>query len=177
MRDILKRPKMTPQSPPNRLATSPCFLDSTTAQSDESSLPPKERLHLKVSIELNLQHLVLNRLRVLFPAACIRKRHGSRFSVSGDPDVYALVAGCHIEMELKRPGEEPTRLQAHRLQEWAAAGAHCAVVHTIDELEKFITHLQQGGYLPPTECSEGAVNARLRRLPERGRGARKNLQL
>src|SRR5262252_1887154 len=64
-----------------------------------------------------------------------RKRHGSAFQVAGDPDVYFLWRGRHVEIELKRPGEEPTALQLHRLAEWKKGGAVTAVVHTIHELE------------------------------------------
>jgi hypothetical protein len=53
----------------------------------------------------------------------LRKRHGTAFGIAGDPDFYGCFKGRHIEIELKRPGEEPTRLQRKRLTYWSAAGA------------------------------------------------------
>jgi hypothetical protein len=63
-----------------------------------------------------------------------RKRHGTAFGTKGDPDLFLLHRGIHVEVELKRVGEQPTPLQQLRLEEWRQAGAVTAVVHTIDEL-------------------------------------------
>jgi len=51
-----------------------------------------------------------------------------------------------MEIELKRPGQSATPLQQHWLDRWREAGAHCAVIHTVEELDKFLTSLYNGGY-------------------------------
>lgn len=88
-------------------------------------------------LEKSLQRAVLRRLHSL-PGAVARKRWGSARGVAGDPDIYLLWQGRHYEIELKRPGEEPTPLQRLRLGEWQAAGARIAVVHSVAELESFL---------------------------------------
>jgi hypothetical protein len=70
-----------------------------------------------------------------------RKRHGTAMGVTGDPDLYFCVNGRHCEVELKRPGNNPTPLQTERLAEWGRAGASTAVVHTPEELREFLAKL------------------------------------
>jgi hypothetical protein len=67
-----------------------------------------------------------------------RKRWGSLMGVAGDPDLYLLLHGLHIEIELKREGQNPTPLQQLRLNQWAAAGALTAVVHSPSELANLL---------------------------------------
>ena len=69
------------------------------------------------------------------PTLVWRKRHGSPFTTAGDPDLTGLWHGTHFEIELKRPGESPTLLQAARLAQWATAGARTFTVHSISELQ------------------------------------------
>lgn len=76
------------------------------------------------------------------PGFLWRKRHGSPMSVAGDPDITGLWRGHHFEMELKRPGETPTLLQAARLAQWARAGAHVFVIHSLPELKAAIDTLR-----------------------------------
>lgn len=99
--------------------------------------------------ESSLKRSVIKRLTALFPEGCVRKRHGTSFAVKGDPDVYALIGGAHLEIELKAVGEEPTRLQSQRLRDWERAGAHVCCVHTVAELEDFLVGI---GLLDPAAC-------------------------
>jgi hypothetical protein len=87
-----------------------------------------------IALESGLKRGVLKFLSHSYPAAVVRKRHGSVYSVAGDPDVYFLLAGIHVECELKQVGEEPTPLQRSRLQAWALAGAQTVVIHTVAEM-------------------------------------------
>jgi hypothetical protein len=59
-----------------------------------------------------------------------RKRHGGPYTTAGDPDLYLVVRGHHVEIELKRPGENPTPLQASRLRQWERAGATVMVIRS-----------------------------------------------
>jgi hypothetical protein len=53
----------------------------------------------------------------------VRKRHGTAFCYAGDPDLYGSLRGRHFEIEVKRPGCEPTELQRARLADWCDSGA------------------------------------------------------
>ena len=100
-------------------------------------------------LENSLKKTVLKRLKQMYPEACVRKRHGSAYATAGDPDIYFLAYGVHVELELKAPGEAPTRLQTARLQAWKKAGAHVGVITTIAELESFLAELAAAGILVP----------------------------
>jgi len=63
------------------------------------------------------------------PGLVARKRWGTALGKAGDPDLYGSFNGKHFELEVKRPGEEPTPLQWARLAEWQEAGATIGVVH------------------------------------------------
>jgi hypothetical protein len=96
-------------------------------------------------LERTLQKAVLGRLRKLARedgALCFRKRHGGAFAVAGDPDIYGLWHGIHFEIELKRLGESPTRLQDMRIGQWGRAGAVTAVVRTLDDLDRFLAQIR-----------------------------------
>lgn len=67
-----------------------------------------------------------------------RIRAQSAFTVTGDPDIYGTLGSVHLEIEVKEPGEEPTKIQLHRLKEWKKAGAFTAVVSSVEELKKHL---------------------------------------
>jgi hypothetical protein len=98
-------------------------------------------------LERHLQRAIAAALDKI-PGLVYRKRHGSAFAVRGDPDLYLLYAGRHVEIELKRPGENPTPLQWKRLEEWAAGGAVAAVVHSKAELLEVLAWVADP-HLPP----------------------------
>jgi len=62
------------------------------------------------------------RLREI-PQCVVRKRHGTAYITRGDADLYGSLRGRHFEIEVKRPGKQPTPLQFARLEEWRASGA------------------------------------------------------
>jgi hypothetical protein len=70
-----------------------------------------------------------------------RKRWGGPYSVVGDPDLYFCWKGRHVEVELKRPGEKPTKVQQWRLHEWGEAGALCALVSSLAEFRLLLGEL------------------------------------
>jgi len=65
------------------------------------------------------------------PECLARKRWGGGMGVAGDPDIDACLRGRSLQLEVKRPGEKPTALQAKRLDEWRKAGAVVGVVTSI----------------------------------------------
>lgn len=90
--------------------------------------------------ESSLKQSVLRFLAANFPAAVVRKRHGTVFATAGDPDIYFVLGGRHFEVELKVPGQSPTPLQMHRLAQWSAAGAIAACIHSTGELQALLAH-------------------------------------
>lgn len=65
--------------------------------------------------------------------------------VAGDPDIDACIRGRSVQLEVKRPGERPTALQARRLEEWRRAGAIVAVVHSVAEVRAVLEENQLFG--------------------------------
>ena len=69
------------------------------------------------------------------------KNHGSQFSVAGLPDVLCIKAGRAVWLEAKRPGEEPTRIQEHRMRELIKVGCPVAVVRSAGDAKAFLESL------------------------------------
>ena len=93
------------------------------------------------------------------PGCIARKRHGSAYGIKGDPDIYGVIpvsrwkiydhpsgltsyvtdsVAQHFEVEVKRPGKEPTILQQARLKEWASACVPVLVATSVDDVKKFV---------------------------------------
>jgi hypothetical protein len=58
---------------------------------------------------------------------------------SGHPDLIICRAGHLYAVELKSATGKVTPLQAHRLQQWSAAGATTAVIRSLEEFQKIFT--------------------------------------
>jgi hypothetical protein len=86
-------------------------------------------------------------LRQRDPTFLFRKKHGTRFGVAGDPDLYGAWHGVPWAIELKRPGEQPTQLQTLRLAEWSAAGAYTGVIHSMPEFHRWLGEFPLISYL------------------------------
>ena len=93
---------------------------------------------VRAPLESALKRTILTYLARNWPQAQVRKRHGTVYTTAGDPDLYFLLDGIHVECELKQPGKEPTRIQQHRLLQWSKAGALTVVIHTLAELVTFM---------------------------------------
>lgn len=72
------------------------------------------------------------------PGCRAEKRHGSRYGRVGAPDITGCLHGWRFELEVKRPGEKLSPIQAHELHKWALAGAATGVVHSLEEAQAFI---------------------------------------
>ncbi|MDA0817552.1 MAG: VRR-NUC domain-containing protein [Planctomycetota bacterium] len=66
------------------------------------------------------------------------KNHGNAYSLKGLPDVLVIKEGRAAWMEVKRPGEDPTRIQLHRMRDLAAAGCPVAVVRSAGDAREFL---------------------------------------
>lgn len=73
--------------------------------------------------------------------------HGSAWSGSGRPDIIGCYKGVMFCIELKLPGELPTKIQEYELCKWRAAGALAwyatrleHVIELIDQIDKGLGH-------------------------------------
>lgn len=66
------------------------------------------------------------------------KMHGNVYMTKGLPDVLCLRDGRAVWLEVKRPGEEPTRIQCHRMRELMEVGCPCAVVRSAGDAIAFL---------------------------------------
>jgi hypothetical protein len=87
---------------------------------------------MQTARESSIVAAILKTLNSL-PGCLARKRHGTPYAVAGDPDITGCCDGQHFELEVKRPGKRPTKLQERRLEEWRCAGATVAVVTSPSE--------------------------------------------
>jgi hypothetical protein len=87
--------------------------------------------------EATIVRAIMERSRSV-PGMLLRKRHGSVWSVAGDPDLYGSWNGQHVEIEVKRPGEEPTPLQKKRLADWNESGAMVAVCCSVRDFNELL---------------------------------------
>lgn len=71
----------------------------------------------------------------------VTKFHGNAYTMSGVPDVLMVKGGRAFWLECKRPGEEPTKIQLHRMRELAAAGCPVAVVTSAAEARHFLENV------------------------------------
>jgi Holliday junction resolvase len=66
------------------------------------------------------------------------KIHGSAYQMAGLPDILAIKGGRAVWMEAKVPGNEPSKIQLHRMRELAAAGCPVAVVYSAADARHFL---------------------------------------
>jgi len=83
------------------------------------------------------------------PECVARKRWGSAMGLAGDPDIDACIRGRSVQLEVKRPGEKPTPLQARRLEEWGRAGAIVGVVDSVGKVRELLEKEGLAGHFRP----------------------------
>lgn len=75
------------------------------------------------------------------PNTIARKRHGSAYSVKGDPDIDGCINGRSFAIECKQPGETPRPIQVKRLSDWQRAGAVVGVATSLEEARQIVEEL------------------------------------
>jgi len=70
------------------------------------------------------------------------KNHGNAYSVKGLPDVLVIKAGRAAWMEVKRPGEDATRIQQHRIRELIRFGCPATVVRSVGDAREFLEAIE-----------------------------------
>ena len=71
------------------------------------------------------------------------KMHGNQFAVKGLPDVLVIKNGRAAWMEVKRPGNQPTRIQEHRMRDLSNAGCPVAVVYSAQDARHFLMAIEE----------------------------------
>ena len=66
------------------------------------------------------------------------KNHGSSYSIKGLPDILAIRDGRCYWMEVKRPGESPTKIQHHIMRQLRSFGCQVAVVTSVAEARELL---------------------------------------
>ena len=66
------------------------------------------------------------------------KIHGNQYQMAGIPDVLCLRDGRAYWIEFKRPGEEPTKLQNHRMKQLQEAGCPATVARSVGDVREFL---------------------------------------
>jgi len=87
--------------------------------------------------EASLQRKVIKYLRER--GAYVFKVVGSPMQQRGTPDLLVSYRGRFIAIELKVPGEEPTRLQEYELAKVRESGGVAAVIESMVELERLLS--------------------------------------
>lgn len=72
------------------------------------------------------------------PLCHARKVHQSAVTGSGEPDLLICWRGRMVVVEVKRPGEHPTRKQLRRLLTWQEAGALVGWATSLDDLRMIL---------------------------------------
>lgn len=68
----------------------------------------------------------------------VMKTFGTAYTLRGIPDVLVIKDGRAAWMEVKRPGETPTKAQLHRMRELANAGCSVCVVTSPQDARHFL---------------------------------------
>lgn len=72
------------------------------------------------------------------PGIKAEKTHGGMYGKAGKPDITGCIRGRRFEIEVKRPGNKPTKLQLKELKEWEAAGAIVGVAYSLDDVKELL---------------------------------------
>lgn len=86
--------------------------------------------------ESSIQRHIIQYLRSL--GAWVFKVHGSPYQRAGVPDLLCCHKGRFYAFEVKRPGEGPTPIQAHELQQVQEAGGTATVVTSVADVQNWI---------------------------------------
>lgn len=77
------------------------------------------------------------------------KLHTGPMGEGGHPDIDGCTRGRSIKIEMKRPGEKPTRRQMARLLRWRAAGALVGWATSVEEVRAIFAHADDPEYVNP----------------------------
>lgn len=77
------------------------------------------------------------------------KLHTGPQGEGGHPDIDGCTNGRSIKIEMKRPGEKPTRRQMARLLQWRASGALVGWATSVEEVRAIFANANNPDYVNP----------------------------
>ncbi len=84
------------------------------------------------------------------PATYARKLHtGGMSGERGHPDIDGCTRGRALKIEMKRPGEKPTKIQMVRLLQWREAGALVGWATSVEEVRAIFANADNPDYVNP----------------------------
>jgi len=72
------------------------------------------------------------------PQCRAEKTWGGGYGNAGKPDITGCLRGRRFELEVKKTGGKPTKLQEVTLHKWLEAGAITGVVHSVGEVKEVL---------------------------------------
>ena len=98
-------------------------------------------------LESTLQRKIQKYLKEKLANAVVWKNHGNQYSVLGLPDIMCIYRGKMICIEVKIPGNKPTKLQEVTLKKMEDAGAITGVAYSVEDVKKILikNKLMSGG--------------------------------
>lgn len=70
---------------------------------------------------------------------------GSAHQMSGVPDIVGVFKGRFVACETKMPGNEPSRIQQHRIKQIEAAGGRCVVAYSVEAAVELLEDIDYNG--------------------------------
>ena len=89
-------------------------------------------------LESALQRKIQKYLKDNLPNAVVWKNHGNQYSVIGLPDIMCVYEEKIICIEVKMPGNTPTKLQEITLNKLKEAGAITGIAYSIEDVQKIL---------------------------------------
>ena len=89
-------------------------------------------------LESVLQRKIQKYLKDNLPNAVVWKNHGNQYSVIGLPDIMCEKEGKIVCIEVKVPGNTPTKLQEITLKKLKEAGAITGIAYSIEDVQKIL---------------------------------------
>ena len=89
-------------------------------------------------LESALQRKIQKYLKDNLPNAVVWKNHGNKYSVIGLPDIMCVYEEKIICIEVKMPGNTPTKLQEITLKKLKEAGAITGIAYSIEDVQKIL---------------------------------------
>lgn len=97
-------------------------------------------MSLNQPLESNITRSILKYLKTV--DNCFAwKAHGGYYGVAGIPDIVCCLNGHFLALEVKRPGNKPTKQQAAVLGKINRAGGRAFVVYGVNEVREIVKEI------------------------------------
>ncbi len=90
-------------------------------------------------LEREIRDKISKAIKRKYPTSKLYKIHGSPYQERGIPDLVGCINGRFVALEVKRPGEKPTKYQENQLQAIGTAGGVTGVVTSELEALKLVS--------------------------------------